>query len=79
VLAPLVLWQLERRLAQWRFAARVADDAFGILRLIEPAVPHALGVEGDVRAGLALAEARVAQQVRLGIAFEQLDEATAQR
>jgi hypothetical protein len=79
VLASLVLGQRQRRPAQAIDAQRVPHDTLGIVSVREPAVPVGLWIEGNVRSLLALAEARIPEQVCLGLAAKQLNQTSPKR
>lgn len=79
MLGAFGLGQLEARAVEWRAGRRVVRDALGVVTANQAAVPGPLRIERDVGSDVALAEARIPQQLCAWLLLQQLDQTPAQR
>jgi hypothetical protein len=70
VLGTLAFWQPQRLIRQGLAFGGVAGDAVGVMRLIEVAVKDAFRIESHIWPVVALAKARVANQLGGRMALE---------
>ncbi len=79
-----MLGALDLGQAQWGLAERftrggVFDHALRVGAAHEAAVPYALGIERHIRPEIALSKARIANQARVWLIPQQLDQTLAER
>jgi len=78
VLGALGLWQAQRGLAERFTSGGMFDHALRVGAGYEAAVPGALWIERHIRPEIALTEAGIANQARIWLIPQQLDQALAE-